>query len=90
MKEIIYLQSVIWNKQIISLNQRKIFLIYITNMPCDCTEETSSNILRYRLSKMHSSRGRVLSNFYGDAERGGHMEIVFFCAIIKRELNRVN
>ena len=31
MKEIISLQSVIWNKQIISLNQRKILLIHITH-----------------------------------------------------------
>ena len=41
MKEIISLQSVIWNKQIISLNQRKIFLIHITNAPRDCAKETS-------------------------------------------------
>ena len=44
MKELIYLNSVIWNKQIFSLNQRKIFLIYITNAPGDCAEETSLNI----------------------------------------------
>ena len=35
MKKIISLQTVTLNKQIISLNQRKIFLIYITDTPCD-------------------------------------------------------
>ena len=44
MKKTISLLSVIWNKQVISLNQRKIFLIYITNAPGDCAEETSLNI----------------------------------------------
>ena len=43
-KIIISLQLLISNKQIISLNQGKIFLIHITQAPHDFAEEISLNI----------------------------------------------